>query len=320
MSQNGESQRFRVVDRLVPIAGTWAIEPEMATFTGYDDPSFKVGIALGDVRASSGMVRAEVELNEVEEASAHFVFGYDSARAAGWSIGIGGFGHAYSLDRFAIGQGAVLVHGLGVKANLKPHEPYRIETIFRGSNVQLSVNSVKVFEHNLPHALAGDQVGIWAYGDDRVTFRDVQVATLRPRAFVVMQFTEPYNSLWEEVIKPVAGKVGFDAYRSDDVFGPGVVLQDIVRGISTSQAIIAEVTPSNANVYYELGYAHAVGTPTILLAEQPHEGRATLPFDISGFRCIFYDDAIRGKRKVEVALERHLRNILDRSDNGVVAD
>jgi nucleoside 2-deoxyribosyltransferase len=49
-----------------------------------------------------------------------------------------------------------------------------------------------------------------------------------------------------------------------------------------STVVVAEITPVNANVFYELGYAHALGKQTILLAER---GR-TLPFDVSGYRCI----------------------------------
>lgn len=216
-----------------------------------------------------------------------------------------------------------MVHGIGKKENLRPNQQYNLEVVLRGSNVRLSVDGVEVLNNNLPAPPEGDQVGLMGYGDGKVTFTNVQFSASRPRAFVVMQFSEPYNSLWDEVIKPVAERVGFDAYRADNVFQPGIILQDIVRGINTSQAIIAEVTPHNPNVYYELGYAHAVGTPTVLLAEQPKENGARLPFDISGFRCIFYEDiedAIRGKRKVEQELENHLRNILSRSGNGVAVD
>jgi hypothetical protein len=110
----------------------------------------------------------------------------------------------------------------------------------------------------------------------------------------------------------VAERVGYEAYRADDVFHPGIVLQDIVRGIATSEVVIAEITPRNPNVYYELGYAHALGTPTILLAERPKAGDPALPFDISGYRCIFYENAIRGKSKVMKQLECHLRNIREK--------
>jgi nucleoside 2-deoxyribosyltransferase len=70
--------------------------------------------------------------------------------------------------------------------------------------------------------------------------------------------------------------------------------------------IIAEITPVNANVFYELGYAHALEKPTILLANRKTE---KLPFDVSGYRVIFYDDTIGGKSNIESTLTEHLKNI-----------
>ncbi len=317
MAAQQEIKGGRTITQWAPIAGTWEIADSLAKFTGYDSPSFKIGIALSNVYSVAAVVQATVELENTDDGCGRILFGYNSSDGVGFSVGLGGYGKAFAINQVVVGQGSKFVHGLGKKENLKANHPYRVEAQFRGTNVKLSVDGVAVLDHNLSQVLRGDQIGVVAYGEGRVTFTDVSVQLAKPRAFVVMQFTEPYNSLWEEVIKPVAERAGFDAYRADDVFGPGVILQDIVRGIGTSQVIIAEVTPQNPNVYYELGYAHAVGTPTILLAEHPSEGHATLPFDISGFRCIFYDDAIRGKRKVEATLEQHLRSILERSCTGV---
>ncbi len=309
-------------ETLIPILGGWDIEPNRAIFTRFENKLFKAGVAIADLRATSGRIRAKIDLGSADHAAeGRILFGFDAAEGRGFSAGVGGYDRAFVLDEVApILGNAKLIHGLGKRENLKHGATYAIEINLRGTNTQLFVDGVKVLEHNLPHPLIGDQIGVLAWGQGGVTFSDLEVLRVPPRAFVVMQFTEPYNSLWEEVIKPVADKVGLEAYRADDVFRPGIVLQDIVRGISTSQVIIAEVTPKNPNVYYELGYAHAVGVPTILLAEQPGESSPPLPFDISGFRCIFYDDAIRGKRKVEAALEKHLRNILERSDEPIGAN
>jgi hypothetical protein len=101
-------------------------------------------------------------------------------------------------------------------------------------------------------------------------------------------------------------KLGFEAFRGDDVYRPGVILQDIIRGIVESDVIVAEITPPNPNVFYELGYAHALQKPTILLANRQIE---KLPFDISGYRVIFYDDTIGGKREIETTFEKHLESI-----------
>ena len=72
-----------------------------------------------------------------------------------------------------------------------------------------------------------------------------------------------------------------------------------------SEVVIAEISSSNANVFYELGYAHALDKPTVLLARRGE----VLPFDVSGYRVIFYDDTIGGKSEVEATLDQHLANI-----------
>jgi hypothetical protein len=59
-------------------------------------------------------------------------------------------------------------------------------------------------------------------------------------------------------------------------------------------------------VFYEVGYAHAIAKPTVLLAQTD----TPLPFDVSGFRVIFYTDSIAGKRIVERELRLHLQSIL----------
>jgi nucleoside 2-deoxyribosyltransferase len=71
--------------------------------------------------------------------------------------------------------------------------------------------------------------------------------------------------------------------------------------------VIAEITPVNRNVFYELGYAQALGKPTVLLAERGKQ----LPFDVSGYRLLMYDNTIAGKRQVEDGLKKHLRAILN---------
>lgn len=136
-----------------------------------------------------------------------------------------------------------------------------------------------------------------------MTFSNTKVAKELPTAFVVMQYTEPYTFLYSDVIEPVAKEMKLRPYRAADVAGPGVILQDIIQGIAEAKVVIAEITPPNPNVFYELGYAHALGKPTILLADRRVE---KLPFDVSGYRCIFYSDSIHGRKDVEDNLRKHL--------------
>jgi len=172
-------------------------------------------------------------------------------------------------------------------------------------NLRVLVDSVPVIEYLLSSPLEGRQVGLIAAGSQRIDFSGFAVHTGRPKAFVVMQFAEPYDTFHKEVIQQRATSAGFDVIRIDEKAGPGVIFQDIQREIEDSDVVIAEITPTNPNVFYELGYAHALKKPTILLAQRGAE----LPFDIRSFRVVFYNDTIGGKAEVERNLQTHLEAI-----------
>jgi nucleoside 2-deoxyribosyltransferase len=124
---------------------------------------------------------------------------------------------------------------------------------------------------------------------------------------VALQFGEPYDTLYRSVIKPKATKLGFEVVRIDEVNQPGIIFQDIQRKIEDAKVVIAEITAPNQNVYDEVGYAHALNKPTILLAQRGRD----LPFDIRSDRVIFYDDSIGGKPAVERTLREHPHAILN---------
>ena len=193
----------------------------------------------------------------------------------------------------------------GIASNLDPNHPYPVEVRLDGQNVALSVDGIKVLDQTLTQPIEREQVGVFAFGTSSVSFGPVEISFRPPSAFVVMQFTSPFDELFEEVIRPVCAEIGIDAYRASDIYRPGVILQDIVQGLADSDVVIAEITPANPNVFYELGYAHALRKPVIALAE--HD--TALPFDVSGYRVIFYEDAIRGKSGLEAQLRRHLTGI-----------
>ena len=142
--------------------------------------------------------------------------------------------------------------------------------------------------------------------DSEIIIKNIKVKTAKPTAFIVMQFTEEFNNLYSHVIEPVCKEKGFECIRADDIYTNGLILEDITASIKEASLIIADITPDNANVFYELGYAHGIGKPTILLSDKK---RDRLPFDISGFRTIFYENSIGGKSSVEERLRKHLDNM-----------
>ncbi len=140
-------------------------------------------------------------------------------------------------------------------------------------------------------------------GTAPIKFRNLVVEAQQPMCFIVMQFSEDFNVLYTDVIKPMCEQYGYKVIRGDDFHTSGLILEDITQSIRSAALVIADVTPDNANVFYELGYAHGIGKPTILLSDRRRE---KLPFDISGFRTLFYDNSIGGKAVVEQRLKQHL--------------
>ena len=233
--------------------------------------------------------------------------GYSSPNSRQIIVGLGGHGEAYVVSEFEPTLGLIRLDGAGIRSNLESERPYQVEVQIDGQRLRLTVEGIRVLTHVFPQPLSAGQIGLSAWGNGSVEFGNVEVSARPPTAFVVMQFSSPYDELFDEVIEPVCKRLDVKAFRASDIYRPSVILQDIIQGLADSEVVVAEVTPTNANVFYELGYAHALGKPVILLAE---EG-TRLPFDLSGYRVIFYKDAIRGKSNLEAELHQHLANILN---------
>ncbi len=55
--------------------------------------------------------------------------------------------------------------------------------------------------------------------------------------------------------------------RGDSLFLPTPIMGDIWKMIQDAKVVLAELTSKNANVFYELGLAHAIGKPVVLISE-----------------------------------------------------
>ena len=85
------------------------------------------------------------------------------------------------------------------------------------------------------------------------------------RAFIVMPIAKEYNSI-HLIIKKVCSNVDITCIRADEIYKPGAIINQIFANITDTDFIIAEVSDGNPNVYYEVGIAHCIGKPSILLA------------------------------------------------------
>jgi hypothetical protein len=128
--------------------------------------------------------------------------------------------------------------------------------------------------------------------------------------FMVMPFEEPYNSIYTESIVPIANDLNLTIKRGDEFTSQqGVIISEVWAALNGCRLVIADASLPNPNVYYELGIAHTLGKPTILLTSQADFDE--VPFDIQHLRFIVYENSIAGGHKLREDLKKAILWLLN---------
>lgn len=93
------------------------------------------------------------------------------------------------------------------------------------------------------------------------------------------------DALLEHILEPVFKAKGYEVVRADKILETDVITNTILDRLKNSDIVVADVSVSNPNVYYELGYRSALKRPLIQICE----AGSSLPFDISTVRTFQYD-------------------------------
>jgi hypothetical protein len=128
--------------------------------------------------------------------------------------------------------------------------------------------------------------------------------------FVMQPFAPPHGEYYEKIFKPAIEKAGLQPVRADaEIFGTGKIMDQVWRGINTAKVLVAELTTRNPNVFYELGLAHALRKPVVLVSSN----EADVPFDLHHIRVIYYDmtDPFWGNKLIEKVAENILSALMN---------
>lgn len=85
-----------------------------------------------------------------------------------------------------------------------------------------------------------------------------------------------------------AAAAGFKCTLSVDNAAPGNIMNQVWQDIRRSEVIVADLTGENANVFYEMGLAHALGKAIIMIKQK---NAPRVPFDLSNHKYKEYDIA-----------------------------
>jgi len=114
----------------------------------------------------------------------------------------------------------------------------------------------------------------------------------KPFVFVLMPFDKDFDDIYKFGIKGAAEDVGAYAERLDEQLFVEGMLDRIFNQISKSDVLIADMTGRNPNVFYEVGYAHALGKIVLLLTKDSKD----IPFDLTHRQHIIYGGSIERLR------------------------
>jgi hypothetical protein len=133
--------------------------------------------------------------------------------------------------------------------------------------------------------------------------------------FMIMPFRQRFDDIYTNIVRPVTADLNLTIKRGDDFSSiGGSIMQEVWAALNACRLVIAETTEINPNVYYELGIAHTLGKPTILISQETDV--EDIPFDIRHRRFILYKDSIAGGEMLENELRQQiiwLLNDLDES-------
>jgi tetratricopeptide (TPR) repeat protein len=147
--------------------------------------------------------------------------------------------------------------------------------------------------------------------------------------FVVMGFGEKVDlatgrklnldKSYYNLIKPTVKKAGLECYRADEIVRSGNINVPMYERILTADLVIADLSTSNNNAFYELGVRHALRPyTTIIIAEDQFK----FPFDIAQITVRTYkhlgddigvSEAKRFRGELKKAIDEILANPTDDS-------
>ena len=104
--------------------------------------------------------------------------------------------------------------------------------------------------------------------------------------FVIQPFDKAkFDKRYRDCFEPAILRAGLEPYRVDGDPSADVLISSIEDGIRNASACLADITMDNANVWYELGYALALGKPVVMVCA---EDRQKFPFDIQHRQVLVY--------------------------------
>ena len=116
-----------------------------------------------------------------------------------------------------------------------------------------------------------------------VLLRRIEKQIERQYGFVVMPYGDDQSDRWyRNTLVPWLREAGFKVRRMDEIASTRPINTDLLNRIRDAHFVVVYASASNANVYYEAGYACALDKYSLVFTREPKQ----LPFDIRPNRAL----------------------------------
>lgn len=188
-----------------------------------------------------------------------------------------------------------------------------------GSDIEQIVR--RALELHDAQTQVSDKPAVSEAHDNKVTVEPIWGEPIRRSQFqsdifMVMPFRERFNGIYTDVIRPVTAELNMTIKRGDEFHSTrGSIMQEVWAALNACKIVIVETSDINANVYYELGIAHTLGKPAILITQTTDVQE--LPFDIRHLRFVVYADTEEGRATLGVQLKKSIIALINDLDEQV---
>jgi hypothetical protein len=126
-----------------------------------------------------------------------------------------------------------------------------------------------------------------------------------PKAcFVIAPIGEPESDtrkrsdqVLKHIIAPAVEACGYKAVRADQIDKPGIITSQVIQRGVGDPLVVADLSETNPNVFYELAIRHAIRKPLVQIIRKGDR----IPFDVAGTRTIQVDhhdlDSVEAAKK-----------------------
>ncbi len=107
-----------------------------------------------------------------------------------------------------------------------------------------------------------------------------------------------------EALDLISGRLNIEIFQADYFNVEEQIVPQIIETIKKSDVVVADISNENPNIYYEVGIAHSMGKPVILVSQTNNFNR----FSLLSYRFYNYDIDPKGIKNLSFRLEQILND------------